>query len=160
MTDRYEDNASLSLLATEILTSYTGEHLNDAKAFQWKIIFTTGSLGREEVAGKCTKIDGAIRYLWENDFLIQIQKDEFDKATDRDKIRILAHELHHIGKNDHDEPAIRHHGGDFCEIAAHDKLSYKIAGEIYKQLNHLKDFTRQAVVVTEIAENDVEIRRA
>lgn len=146
MTERYQEDGSLSLLANEILTAYKGEELNDAKAFQWKIIFTTTTLGHEEVAGKCTKIDGPIRYLWENDFLILIKKDEFDRATAIDKTRILVHELHHIGKNEHDEPAIRRHIGDFCVIPSHDKLSYKIAGELYKHLLHLKDFTRQEEV--------------
>jgi hypothetical protein len=144
---KYQEDASLSLLTNEILATYKGEELNDAKAFQWKIIFTTNTLGHEEVAGRCSRIDGPIAYLWDNEFLIQVKKDEFEKATALDKTRILVHELHHIGKNENDQPAIRRHVGDFCEIPAHDKLSYKIAQEIYKHLSHLKDFTTQEEVV-------------
>ena len=150
MTQRYESDGKLPILVKEILDAYKGNELNDAKAFQWRVIFTNQTLGHEEVAGKCTKVDGAIRFLWSNDFIIQLHKPTFDAATALEKVRIIAHELHHIGKDDHDEPAIRRHAGDFCEIPAHDKLSYKIAGEIYKHIGTLKDFTTQSeVVVTE-----------
>jgi Putative phage metallopeptidase len=143
LTERYQEDGKLTVLAGEVLKAYRGDALNDAKAFQFRIIFTTQTLGHEEVAGKCTKIDGAIRYLWSNDFIILIKKDEFEKATAIDKTRIIVHELHHIGKNEHDEPAIRRHMGDFCEIPAHDKLSYGIARQIVKDLPSLKDFTTQ-----------------
>lgn len=146
MNERYEDDGSLRVLTAEILEAYKGEALNDAKAFQKRVIFTNTKLGHEEVAGKCTKIDGPIRFLWGVDFIIQIQKQEFEKMTALDKTRIIVHELHHIGKNEHDEPETRRHSGDFCEIAAHDKLSYAIAREIYKDLKNLKGFTTQEEV--------------
>ena len=143
MTERYLEDGKLSVLTNEILQSYKGSELNDAKAFEYRIIFTNGSLGHQEVAGRCTKVHGAIRYLWSNDFVILIQKKEFDAMTPVQKTRILVHELHHIGKDEHDEPTIRRHDGDFCEIDAHDKLCYKIAHEIYRGLKNLKEFTRQ-----------------
>lgn len=147
MTERYSEDGQLSILAKQILDTYEGNDLDDAKTFQWRILFTSQTLGHEEVAGKCTKVDGAIRYLWSNDFIILIHRQSFDSATDLEKVRIIAHELHHIGKNEHDEPAIRRHEGDFCEIPSHDKRSFKIAGEIHRNLPALRAFTRQVEVV-------------
>lgn len=159
MTQRYESDGKLPILVKEILDNYRGNELNDAKAFQWRVIFTNQTLGHEEVAGKCTKVDGAIRFLWSNDFIIQLHKPTFDASTAIEKVRIIVHELHHIGKDDHDEPAIRRHAGDFCEIPAHDKLSYKIAGEIFKQIKTLREFTTQSEVVEiEHGPDDMEIR--
>jgi hypothetical protein len=148
MPHRYEEDGHLPVLVKEILDSYRGSELNDAKAFQWRVLFTTQTLGHEEVAGKCTRVDGAIRFLWSNDFIILIHKPTFDSATTLEKTRILVHELHHIGKDEHDEPTIRRHAGDFCEIPAHDKLSYKVAHEIYRNLKNLKEFTTQDEIGT------------
>jgi len=142
-SEKYVENGKLEVLVNEILTKWDGDELADAETFQWKILFTNGSLGDEEVAGKCRKIDGPIRYLWGVDYLLLIHKPSFDAGTPREKTRILVHELHHIAQSENGEPQIRKHAGDFCSIPEHDKLSYRIAEAIYRKLDNLSEFLTQ-----------------
>lgn len=145
---KYQEDGRLPVLAQEILNHYKGEELNAAKSFQWRVIFTDSSLGINEPAGKCRKIDGAISYLWHVDFLILIHRQTWDGLTNQQKTHLLVHELHHIAVGDNDEPKIRPHAGDFCEIAAHDKTCQRIASEIWRDLKNLEGFNKQIEIVT------------
>ncbi len=153
--ERYSEDAHLTGLANEILKIYDGSELLDASTFQKRIIFTSSSLGDEEIAGKCKKIDGAIRFLWENDFLILIHKPTWDASPPLEKTRILVHELLHIAEGEDGEASIRKHGGEFCSIASHDKQCYRIAEGIYRKLRTLKEFQTQQ----EIAELSIPVRK-
>lgn len=145
--ERYLEDGKLSVLAKEILDQTAladiGDPLHDAEKFQFKIIFVNGSLGDEEAAGKCKKIEGAISYLWGIDYLILIQKTLFDAATPLEKTRVLVHELYHILASDKGEPEIRKHWGDYCSIPSHDKFSYEVASAIERKLKNLKAFLQQ-----------------
>ncbi len=148
--EKYSEDAHLTGLANEILKTYDGTELLDANIFQRRIIFTNSSLGDEEIAGKCKKIDGAIRFLWGNDFLILIHKPTWDASPPLEKTRILVHELLHIEEGENGEAAIRKHGGDFCMISSHDKQSYRIAESVYRKLRTLKEFQTQQEIVAPI----------
>jgi len=149
-SERYSEDAHLTGLANEICKIYDGSELRDASTFQKRIIFTNSSLGEEEIAGKCKKIDGAIRFLWGNDFLILIHKPTWDASPPLEKTRILVHELLHIAEGEDGEALTRKHGGDFCAIPSHDKQSYRIAEGIYQKLRTLKEFQTQQEIIKSV----------
>src|SRR5712692_6605976 len=105
---KYSEDGHLAVLTNEILSTYKGPELGAAGASRYKILFTESSLGDEEIAGKCRKMDGAVRYLYDLDYLILIHKPTFDSMTALEKTRILVHELHHIDADEDKEPLIRH----------------------------------------------------
>jgi predicted metallopeptidase len=149
--EKYLENGALEILAKEVIEEVEAiDQPIDAGIFQWKILFTNTNLGDEEIAGKCKKIDGAIRYIYGIDFLILIQKETWDAASPLEKTRILVHELTHIAQGEKGDPQIRKHAGDFCSIPEHDKQSYKIAEAIYRKLPRLKEFETQQEIAPQI----------
>ena len=86
------------------------------------------SIELDHIAGKCRKLDGAIKFQTGLDFLILIHKPPFTTSNTLDKFRVVCHELYHI-QWEKKHFKVRHHDGDFCEIAAHDKFSYALAAK-------------------------------
>ena len=141
MKDKFASDDQLTMLANEIATA--SPYLIAARKFRWQIIFVNNPLGQDEVAGRCKKIDPAIRYLWEYDYLILISRKHFDEMTLHDKVHLIAHELYHIAASEDGTPAIRNHSGDCCDIFSHDKQPGEIAKEVFSQLRHIKVFETQ-----------------
>ena len=118
----YSDSESLDRLAHR-LTDVLPE-LSEAANSQFKAFFS--STEPEHLGGKCRKLDGAVRHQTKLDYFVLIHKDPFIESDSLHRLRMLAHELNHIAM-DRTSWVIRRHAGDFCEIAEHDKTSYRLA---------------------------------
>lgn len=153
---KFYSDAGLTKLSREILESAGniddvtvagGAPLSEARATPFRIMFSSKKSDR--FAGKCYKVDEALRTIIGFDFYIIIYKPNFDEQTQLDKVHTVAHELHHIMLDDEDRPRIRRHNGEFCEIRSHDQFPAALAKRILPDLlkgETLKTFETQKVI--------------
>lgn len=125
----YQDNEPLDRLAHLIARALP--ELSTACASRFKAFYSSVEL--DHVGGKCRRLDGAVRSQTHLDFFILIHKGPFIEADALHRIRMLCHELYHIDR-DRNIFVVRHHAGDFCEIAAHDSWSYRLALSAMREL--------------------------
>lgn len=141
--DAFKDSEALHKLAFQI--SLAVPELRDARLANWKAFYSKNE--PDHIGGKCRKLDGAVKHQTGLDYFILIHYSSFFESDDFHKFRILCHELYHIQK---EEKAfrVRRHEGDFCEIAAHDKFSYRLAlkamGELGIKYGNLEEIRRYA----------------
>ena len=128
--ERYEESSELTSLAHEIAAA--SKHLSESSTFNWGLVFT--SIEQEHYGGKCRRLDEAMRFKTELDYLIVIYKEHFEKMKPDEKVALIVHELHHIVSSSRGNPQLRKHGGDYCEIPSHDKFSQDIAASIIGKL--------------------------
>jgi hypothetical protein len=118
----YENTAKLKEL-TEMMVKVLPE-LKDCVGARWDVLYSINEL--DHIGGKCKRVTGTEKFHTKLDYDLLIHKGPFLASSDRDRLRLLAHELFHMERQKK-YYAVRYHGGDFCEIAAHDKFSYALA---------------------------------
>ena len=118
----FKDSEALDKLAHRLAAALP--ELIDAQAANWKAFYSKHE--PEERGGKCRKLDGAVRYQENRDYYILIHYQPFVEMDDLHRVRIIIHELNHILK-EKENFVVRHHAGDFCEIAEHDRFCYRLA---------------------------------
>lgn len=117
-------------LLNDVLKEYVRVGFPEAQGFKIKGIFVSGNApeGRREAA-HCRKIPEDIRAVTGLDFLLVFWANPWSAMTAEERHILICHELHHI-MDDDGKPALRSHGGDYCEISEHDKVSKNIANGI------------------------------
>lgn len=120
--DAFKDSEALHKLAFQICLVVP--ELADARLANWKAFYSKNEA--EHIGGKCRRLDGAVKHQTGLDFFILIHLPPFAESDDFHKFRIICHELYHIEKVGTGFK-VRRHSGDFCEIALHDKFSYRLA---------------------------------
>lgn len=118
----YSESPALEELASRIANS-TPE-LIDSLSAKWRVIYSSTEL--EHLAGKCRKLDGALKFQTKLDFIIFVHRPPFMEMDERRKFRVICHELYHIEQKEKGFK-VRKHGGDFCEIESHDTFSFELA---------------------------------
>jgi hypothetical protein len=118
----YQDSEALQTLALKIVNVVP--ELEEARSSAFKAFYS--SVEPEHIGGKCRKLDGAVRFQTGSDFFLLVHKESFADSDELHKIRLLCHELYHIAR-DRNSYAVRRHAGYFCEIAEHDRFSYRLA---------------------------------
>jgi hypothetical protein len=128
----FEESIPLVNLAKQIIDLNLPQ-LVDARGAKYHILFTNQE-STEHYGGKCKKVEGATSYHTKLDFIIVVYKSAFMNGDLLEKIRILVHELYHIGRDASGKFKLRKHEGDFCELEPHDKFSFLIASDIIPRL--------------------------
>ena len=118
----YQDNVALDSLAHKVAAAVP--ELFMATEARFKTFYSSAE--PEHIGGKARRLDGAVRFQTGLDYFILIHKEPFIESDNLHRLRLLAHELYHIAK-DRNSFVIRHHAHDFCEIAEHDRFSYRMA---------------------------------
>lgn len=96
MLKNYEDaDEIIKPLAVEIIREETTEGQDFTHGARIKYLFKVNR-NQEGVLGKCMKATGVWAFLSEYDFVISINKDFWDKASDNQKNALLYHELLHV----------------------------------------------------------------
>lgn len=134
--DEYEESTDLVRLVKSILDCSVPE-LHDAKRAKFDIVFSRKA-DREgsgtHKGGVCKRVEGSVRYKTKLDFMITIFANQFLPLSQRDKVKLVVHELHHIHFNYKGKPSIRAHSEEYCEILSHDKLSDGITERIWNMI--------------------------
>lgn len=142
--DAFKDSDALHKLAFQI--SLAVPELYAARSANWKAFYSKNE--PEHIGGKCRKLDGAVRHQTGLDFFVLIHLSTFAASDDFHKFRMICHELFHIEKLEKGGFVVRRHEGDFCEIAAHDKFSYRLAlkamGELGVKYSNLDEIRKYA----------------
>lgn len=135
-TDKYEMSPVLTQFAFQVQNIVP--ELSDARSAVWEIFYvdTLGS-DDEDVAGRCKKLDPAVRFRTKVDYYILVVKEKFVKMTVKEKLRLISHELFHIERSEGKKSKtiqwkVRHHKGDFCSIQEHDRYSFMLAEKAMK----------------------------
>lgn len=118
----YSDSEDLQALAEKI--AEVVPELAYARQAKYKVFYSSSE--PEHIGGKCRRLDGAVRFQTGMDYFILIHRAPFVASNIFQKVRMLVHEEYHIFK-DRNTWLVRRHAGDFCEIAEHDALSYRLA---------------------------------
>ena len=140
LEEKYEDSEELSSLAKTILSAHD-EDLKDAELFSFRIIFTKRHF--KHYAGVVKRLGDAFRYLFNTDYIILVNEEEYNDAAFEKKAFIVIHELHHImdGRKAAQimakvapYPKLRRHQGNYCELPEHDTFSKDIYERIKAKL--------------------------
>ena len=108
-------------------------------------VFAKGERKSSQEAGRCRKVSAAVRLVTGLDFILIFWTIPWDEMTNDQRHQLVIHEIYHIDANDDGEPRLRLHGGDFCEIPEHDKVSMELAQKISMSPS-LGKFDRQAKI--------------
>ena len=127
MPTRYKVDDGLSEIVKELLKS---EEFPDSEGFRIKAVFAQGSAPGHKEAASCRKIPALLRLLGDYDFVLVFWTNNWNQLTNDERLVLVCHELWHITKNDEEEPKLRPHRGDFCELPEHDVHSKALAKRI------------------------------
>ena len=127
MPTKYKVDDGLSEIVKEVLES---GQFPDTEGFRIKAVFAKGSAPAHKEAASCRKIPALLRLLGDYDFVLVFWTNDWNSKTNQERLETVCHELWHVTANDEDEPKLRPHAGDFCELPEHDIHSKALAKRI------------------------------
>ena len=127
MPVEYQVDDALNETIQELLK---GGEFPDAEGMRVKAVFAKGSAPGHKEAASCRKIPRLLRLLGDYDFVLVFWSNNWNQLTTEDRLILLCHELWHVRKNPEEEPTLRPHGGDFCELPEHDAHSRALAKRV------------------------------
>lgn len=124
---KYGVDDALTRIIEDVLAS---GQFPDTEGLRIKAVFAKGSAPAHKEAASCRKVPTILRLIGEYDFVLVFWTNDWNSKTNQERLETVCHELWHVTVNDQDEPKLRPHAGDFCELPEHDAHSKALAKRI------------------------------
>jgi predicted metallopeptidase len=128
MATKYKVDDALEQIIKHLIDS---GKFPDTEDMRIKSVFAGGSAPKHhKEAASCRKVPALLRLLGDYDFVLVFWTNDWNAMTPEQRLKTVCHELHHVMQNDAGDPTLRPHGGDFCELPEHDKVSAELAKQV------------------------------